>query len=96
MNKRLNLNRQVTYSVKEINQMKSREREKGLKDAIKITRLLPLLVLRDLEGYGKDRMIRYYNKYQEVYTAFMDDIITLEDIVEVLGEEVKLDLKDLL
>lgn len=96
MSKRINQNTKVSYSAKEIRQMKQRERTKGLQEAINIMQLIPLLTLRDLEGYGQARMLRYIEKYKQVSAAYFDDDITLQDIVDVLKDEVKIDLEELI
>lgn len=91
---KLNPNRQVTYSMKEIRKIKSDAREQGLHEALRITSMLPMLALRDEYGFGQARMKRYLEKYHEILEAYLEDYITLEDVVEVMQDEIKIDMEE--
>lgn len=96
MKRRINPNTKVTYTMKEIRKMKNDAREEGLKNALRITSLIPMLALRDEYGFGQERMMRYLNKYQNVLDAYYRDYLTLEDIAEVMRDEIKIDMKEVL
>lgn len=96
MRKRINPNTQVTNSLKEIRKMKADARAEGLKEALQITSMIPMIVLRDEYGFGKTRMNRYLDRYQNTLDAYFRDYLTLEDIVKVMQEEIKIDVREII
>lgn len=72
-------------------------KEKATSDATNIAFLLmlglPVLVLRDKWGFGKVRLERFIDQVLEMYEAFNEDYLTLDDIHNVLYEEVGIKIK---
>lgn len=89
---KINPNRQVTYTIKEIREMKQQAHDEGVRQAMNITTMLPMLVLRDKYGFGKKRMNDYLEHFLETEDAFYKDYITLQDIVNVMQDEIGIDL----
>lgn len=92
--KRLNPNTQLTFTRKEINQMKKREYMKGQQEALNRINLFPLLALRDEFGFGRKRMMQYMNKYLNIVEAYNEGYLSFHDIVNVMEKEVKIDVKE--
>lgn len=92
---KLNPNRQVTFSVKELRQRDKRIEEKAFTNSQRIVNLFPLLALRDEFGFGRKRMMRFIKKYHEIIQDYNKGYINFEDIAKVMKEEVKIDLEGL-
>lgn len=92
----MNSNRQITTTLKEQRKRDKKNRERGMRDAQRITSLFPLLVLRDKYGFGKKRMEEYLAEFKKVIEAYNEGYLDFEDIVKTLQEEVKIDMSDIL
>lgn len=77
---------------KQVEKIRKKAYRRGQQDAMKILWLLPMLVLRDEFGFGKKRMLQYASKLNQTMEAYNSDVITLEDIHQVLVDEVGIDL----
>lgn len=80
---KINPNRKVTMRFRDIQKLK----QEATATAVQITNLFPLIVLRDEFGFGKVRLERYMEKYNEVIEAYNEDYITLEDVAETIEQE---------
>lgn len=85
-------------TVKELMLMKKAvemEREELLKQKDNLAtqyHLVWLLTLRDLYGFGHERLVRTLNSAVDNFTAVSEGYITFDDIRDTLKEEVKLNL----
>lgn len=91
---KLNPNRKVQYSIKQIRKMKVEEYEKGQREALNIVNVFPLLVLRDKFGFGKKRLKRFSEEYLEVIDAYNKDYLDFYDVVKMMEEETGIDYSD--
>lgn len=91
---KLNPNRKVQYSIKQIRKMKAEEYEKGQQEALNIVNVFPLLVLRDKFGFGKKRLKRFSEEYLEVIDAYNKDYLDFYDVVKMMEEETGIDYSD--
>lgn len=91
---KLNPNRKVSYSMKEIRKMKADAYAEGQQNSQRIVNLFPLLALRDEFGFGRKRMMRFIKKYHEIIQDYNNGYLTFEDIATVMREEVGIDLED--
>ena len=91
---KLNPNRKIQYSIKQIRKMKVEEYEKGQQEALNIVNVFPLLVLRDKFGFGKKRLKRFSKEYLEVINAYNKDYLDFNDVVKMIEEEVGIDYSD--
>ena len=91
---KLNPNRKIQYSIKQIRKMKVEEYEKGQQEALNIVNVFPLLVLRDKFGFGKKRLKRFSKEYLEVINAYNKDYLDFDDVVKMIEEEVGIDYSD--
>lgn len=70
---------------------------KGVKDSIKEaalwSMLAPMMVLRDLFGFGGKRLKKFYEALMEMYDSIDKNYLDLEDIAETLKEEAGIDLE---
>ena len=89
MVKKLNPNRKVTLTVREINKLK----ENATIRAVQITQLFPLMILRDKYGFGSKRLADFQEHYGNMLDAYNKGYIKLEDIALTIYEEtgVKID-----
>lgn len=85
--KKLNPNRKVTMTVREIEKMK----KETTNTAIQITNYFPLWVLRTKFGFGKKRLIRYMTEYHDLLDSYNKDYVSLLDIAEQLEKEVNVE-----
>lgn len=67
-----------------------RIRKNALNDAFKIVSYFPLYILRTEYGYGKVRLIRFYNHYLDLFDSYNKGYLTLDDIAKVLKDEVNI------
>lgn len=88
---KLNPNRKVQYSIKQIRKMKAEEYKKGQQEALNIVNVFPLLVLRDKFGFGKKRLKRFSEEYLEVIDAYNKDYLDFDDVVKMMEEETGID-----
>lgn len=88
MTKKLNPNRKVTMTVKEINQLKKRTTNK----ALSIVNYFPMWVLRTKYGFGEKRIKEYMKHYHDLLEAYNEGYIDLVDIAKMLEKEVNIKL----
>ena len=81
---RVNRNQKFSLTAKEIEDLKLN----STRQAVSITQLFPLLVLRDEFGFGEKRLKRFLAKYQETLEAYNEGYVDLKDIAKMLEEEV--------
>lgn len=79
-------NKPITMTAKELDKLQ----RKLTNNAVEIVNLVPLLILRDKFGFGKVRLSRYLEYYNEAIEDFNNDRFDLKDIEEMLLEEVKI------
>lgn len=79
-------NKPVTMTTKELDKLA----QKMTNNAVEIVNLIPLLILRDKFGFGKVRLSRYLEYYNEAIEDFNNDRFDLKDIEKMLLEEVKI------
>ena len=79
----------VTMTAKEVARLK----REATNNAAEIVNLIPLLILRDKFGFGKVRLSRYLEHYNEAVEDFNSGRFDLKDIEQVLLDEVKIGFK---
>lgn len=90
MAKKLNPNRKVTLTVREINKLKVSATSR----AIQITKLFPLMILRDKYGFGGKRLTDFLGHYSNMLDAYNKGYIKLEDIANTIYEETGVKISD--
>lgn len=75
-----------SLTAKEIEELKLN----STRQAVSITQLFPLLVLRDEFGFGEKRLKRFLAKYQETLDAYNKGYLDLIDIAKMLEDEVNI------
>ena len=84
---RKKLNREtIQLTRKDYDALKEAERM----NAANIINLIPLIILRDKFGFGKVRLERYLNHYQEAIESLNEGYLDLKDVERVMLEEVKI------
>lgn len=76
-------------TIRQIEKMK----ESSTNKAVDIVSMFPLLVLRDTFGFGEKRLKRYQEAFEEMFKAYNEGYISLEDIADTLKEEVNIHFK---
>lgn len=79
---KLNPNRKVTLSVKQLQDLK----KNATKEAVKVTQLFPVWVLRN-QGWGEKRLKRFLEDYSDLIDSYNRGYLNLEDIATTLDEE---------
>lgn len=79
----------VTMTAKEVARLK----QEATNNATEIVNLIPLLILRDKFGFGKVRLSRYLEYYNEAIEDFNKGRFNLQDIEQVMLEEVRIGLR---
>mgnify|MGYP001319009798 CR=1 FL=1 len=79
-------NKPVTLTAKEVDRLK----REATDNATEIVNLIPLLILRDKFGFGKVRLCRYLEFFNETLEAYNEGRFDLKDIEQVLLDEVKI------
>lgn len=94
-NKKLNPNRQITVTVKEIKQLENKASKEATEKAVNVMLLFPLLILRDKYGFGPKRLPEFQGHFQELWDSYTSGYLDLEDIALTLYEEagVKINVK---
>ena len=77
------LNKPIELSPKQIQKMK----DEATMQAVSITNILPLLVLRDEFGFGKKRLQQYIDALNRQVDAFNGGYISLKDVVDAINAE---------
>ena len=90
MAKKLNPNRKVTMTVREINKLK----ENATIRAVNITQLFPLMILRDKYGFGSKRLADFQKHYDDMWDAYNKGYVKLEDIARTIYEETGVKIDD--
>lgn len=83
-----NPNDKVTLRVRDIDKIK----QNATVEALEVLTLFPLLALRDTEGFGKKRLLRFKDKFDEMVDSYYAGYITLEDIRQTLIDEVDIEI----
>ena len=84
---RRKLNREtIQLTRKDYDALKEAERM----NAAEIINLIPLIILRDKFGFGKVRLERYLNHYQDAIDSLNKGYLDLKDVQKVLLDEVKI------
>ena len=68
-------------------------RKQATTDAVEMLQLFPLWVMRNSFGFGRKRLLRFYEEYQDLIEYYNDDIVSLDDIRRTLKDETGLDIK---
>lgn len=85
---RVKRKQKFSLTAKEIEELKLN----STRQAVSITQLFPLLVLRDEFGFGEKRLKRFLAKYQETLDAYNKGYLDLIDIAKMLEDEVNIKL----
>lgn len=80
---KLNPNRKVTMTVREMNKLKLN----ATNQAVRMTQLFPLLILRDKYGFGPKRLGDFQEYYNEMLDAMNKGYLKTDDIEKTLYEE---------
>lgn len=84
--------RRIKRNPNDIVKMKVRDvekiKQKAIMDALEVLVIFPLLALRDSEGFGKKRLLRFKEKFDGLLVAYDDGEVSLEDVRQVLIDEV--------
>lgn len=86
-------NQKIPMTVKEIEKVK----RNATADAIKVTNLFPLWVLRTKFGFGEKRLRKFMVEYADLLDSYNRDYVSLPDITQQLDKEtgIRLDEEDL-
>ena len=79
-----NPNEIVKLKVRDIDRIK----KNATAEALEVLTIFPLLALRDSEGFGKKRLLRFNEKMESIAEAYFEGYISLEDIRQTLIDEV--------
>lgn len=82
-----------TLTEDQIKQIRYEERNKAIDAAFTAMLGLPLLALRDVYGFGKERLERFIDNLLEKYDSFREGYITLEDLQQTIKDETGVELK---
>lgn len=77
----------VNIKYSDVQQMKDEATKKAADIAFLLMLGLPVLVLRDKWGFGKVRLERFIDQVIEMYEAFDEGYLTLDDIHQAIEEE---------
>src|SRR5699024_7970990 len=77
------MHKPIELSPKQIQKMK----DEATMQAVSITNILPLLVLRDEFGFGKKRLQQYTDALNRQVEAFNEVYISLKDVVDTINAE---------
>ena len=80
----------IKYS--DIQKMKEEAMNKAVDTAFILMLGLPVLVLRDNWGFGKVRLERFIDQVIDMYEAFNEGYLTLDDIQKVIEEETGIEI----
>lgn len=61
---------------------------------MQIVTTVPLWVLRTKFGYGKERLARFIEEYNELVDSINNGYLDFDDIITTLKEEVDIDIKN--
>jgi len=80
----------VNIKYSDVQQMKDEATKKAADTAFLLMLGLPVLVLRDKWGFGKVRLERFIDQVIDMYEAFNEGYLTLDDIHKVIEEETRI------
>lgn len=83
-----------TLTQAQIDKLKEDATMEATKRAFSIMLGFPLLALRDTFGFGKKRLTLFTDKVFEIYEAYNDDYIDLEDLHRTIEEETGVVIKE--
>ncbi|WP_373710898.1 hypothetical protein [Jeotgalibaca porci] len=69
-------------------------KEEATTQALAMILPLAMLALRDAEGFGKKRLLRFHDKILEINDDINDGRLNIKDIEDVIGEEVGIKFTD--
>ena len=61
--------------------------EKAIEKASNYSLAVPMMILRDNFGFGKKRLLEFYNEFLNLYDSVDKDYLDLEDIIKTIKEE---------
>lgn len=82
----------INVKASDLAEIKKNAIEEATETAFKLMLGIPTLALRD-NGYGKIRLERFLNQTLEIYKAFSQGVITLEDINKTLYQEAGIEVE---
>lgn len=85
-------NEKITIRVRELDKIKEKVSNKAVDEALQVLTIFPLLALRDSEGFGKKRLLRFKAKFDETIQAYFEGYVTLEDVRQTLIDEVGIEI----
>lgn len=77
----------INIKASDVQQMKDQATKKAANTGFLLMLGLPILVLRDKWGFGKVRLERFIDQVIDMYEAFNEGYLTLDDIHKVIEEE---------
>lgn len=86
-------NKTPIYNVtlKDIENYTQKGYEQGRKDAVKqateFSMAVPIMVLRDEFGFGQQRILKFCNKFMELYESIEENYLDIHDIIKTIKEE---------
>lgn len=83
-----------TLTQAQIDKIKEEATKAATKRAFVIMLGLPLLALRDTFGFGKKRLTRFTDKVFEIYEAYNDDRLNLEDLHKTIENETGVSIRE--
>lgn len=80
---------QVTYEQIEnyIKQGYEKGRKESIEKASQYSMAVPIMVLRDEFGFGKQRIDKFINEFMKLYDAIQEGYLDIKDIVKTINEE---------
>lgn len=84
----------MKQEVKLTNEKVYQIKQEATKQALTMILPLAMLALRDSEGFGKKRLLRFHDKILEINQDMNDGRLNLADIESVIGAEVGIKFVD--
>lgn len=82
----------INIKAADVQRIKQEAMNEAIDRAFIMMLAFPAMVLRDKWGFGKVRSERFVDQVLELYDSFNKDLLSLEDLHEVLKEEIGLTL----
>lgn len=70
-----------------IKQGYERGRKESVEKASQYSMAVPIMVLRDEFGFGKQRIDKFINGFMKLYDAIQEGYLDIKDIVKTINEE---------
>lgn len=70
-----------------IQQAKRSATNQATDNVVRLMLALPVYVLHDKWGFGKVRCERFVEQMLELYDAYQQDYVTMDDLLQVLADE---------